>query len=132
MSGLPAAEVRILLVEDNEMNSDMLTRRLRRRGYQVSLATDGEAAIAMARELRPHLILMDISLPLIDGHEAIRRIRREEQTTPVAIIALTAHALTEDRDKCLAAGADDYDTKPVELTRLLEKIDALLAQRRSS
>lgn len=132
MSGLPAAEVRILLVEDNEMNSDMLTRRLRRRGYQVSLATDGEAAIAMARELRPHLILMDISLPLIDGHEAIRRIRREEQTTPVAIIALTAHALTEDRDKCLAAGADDYDTKPVELTRLLEKIDALLAQRRFS
>ena len=132
MSGLPAAEVRILLVEDNEMNSDMLTRRLRRRGYQVSLATDGEAAVAMARELRPHLILMDISLPLIDGHEAIRRIRREEQTTPVAIIALTAHALTEDRDKCLAAGADDYDTKPVELTRLLEKIDALLAQRRSS
>jgi two-component system cell cycle response regulator DivK len=132
MSGLPAAEVRILLVEDNEMNSDMLTRRLRRRGYQVSLATDGEAAVAMARELRPHLILMDISLPLIDGHEAIRRIRREEQTTPVAIIALTAHALTEDRDKCLAAGADDYDTKPVELTRLLEKIDALLAQRRFS
>ena len=132
MSGLPAAEVRILLVEDNEMNSDMLTRRLRRRGYQVSLATDGEAAIAMARELRPHLILMDISLPLIDGHEAIRRIRREEQTTPVPIIALTAHALTEDRDKCLAAGADDYDTKPVELTRLLEKIDALLAQRRFS
>ena len=132
MSGLPAAEVRILLVEDNEMNSDMLTRRLRRRGYQVSLATDGEAAVAMARELRPHLILMDISLPLIDGHEAIRRLRREEQTTPVAIIALTAHALTEDRDKCLAAGADDYDTKPVELTRLLEKIDALLAQRRFS
>jgi two-component system cell cycle response regulator DivK len=132
MSGLPAAEVRILLVEDNEMNSDMLTRRLRRRGYQVSLATDGEAAVAMARELRPHLILMDISLPLIDGHEAIRRVRREEQTTPVAIIALTAHALTEDRDKCLAAGADDYDTKPVELTRLLEKIDALLAQRRFS
>ena len=132
MSGLPAAEVRILLVEDNEMNSDMLTRRLRRRGYQVSLATDGEAAVAMARELRPHLILMDISLPLIDGHEAIRRIRSAEQTTPVAIIALTAHALTEDRDKCLAAGADDYDTKPVELTRLLEKIDALLAQRRSS
>lgn len=132
MSELPAAEVRILLVEDNEMNSDMLTRRLRRRGYQVSLATDGEAAIAMARELRPHLILMDISLPLIDGHEAIRRIRREEQTTPVPIIALTAHALTEDRDKCLAAGADDYDTKPVDLARLLEKIDALLAQRRSS
>jgi CheY-like chemotaxis protein len=118
---------RILLVEDNEMNRDMLSRRLEKRGYEVVLAVDGEDGVAKARSEAPALILMDMSLPGIDGWEATRRIRADAQTKAVPVIALTAHALTSDRDSALAAGCDDFDTKPVEFARLLAKIEALLA-----
>jgi two-component system, cell cycle response regulator DivK len=119
--------VKILIVEDNEMNRDMLSRRLARRGYQIALAVDGEQGIAVARSETPDLILMDISLPVIDGIEATRRLKADAATRSIPIIGLTAHAMAGDREKVIAAGCDDYDTKPVELPRLLQKIEALLA-----
>jgi two-component system, cell cycle response regulator DivK len=117
---------RLLYVEDNEMNRDMLTRRLQRRGFEVLIAVDGEQGLAMAAADKPDLILMDMSLPVVDGWEATRRLKAEPETQRIPIIGLTAHAMATDRDKCLAAGCDDYDTKPVELGRLLEKIERLL------
>jgi len=119
---------KILLVEDNEMNRDMLSRRLIRRGYEVALAFDGEQGLAMARSESPSLILMDMSLPGIDGWEATRRLKAAPETQKIPIIALTAHAMSGDREKAQAAGCDDFDTKPVDLTRLLEKIQALLGR----
>jgi CheY-like chemotaxis protein len=116
----------ILIVEDNEMNRDMLSRRLVRKGYEVLLAVDGVTGIAMAKAERPDLILMDMSLPVVDGWEATRRLKADPALRAIPIIALTAHAMATDRDKALAAGCDDYDTKPIELPRLLAKIDALL------
>src|ERR1051326_8881055 len=115
---------KILLVEDNDLNRDMLSRRLERKGYQVVCALDGEQAVAMAQSENPALILMDMSLPVLDGWEATRRIRAAKLTIP--IIALTAHAMPDDQPKAKEAGCDDYDTKPVELTRLLGKMEALL------
>ena len=117
---------KILLVEDNETNRDMLSRRLLRRGYDVVLAVDGESGLVLARSEAPDLILMDMSLPLLDGWEATRRLKAASATQRIPVIALTAHAMSSDRDKALEAGCDDYDTKPVELPRLLEKIEALL------
>ena len=117
---------KILLVEDNEMNRDMLSRRLTRRGYTVVIAEDGQQGVDMATSERPDLILMDMSLPVMDGWEATRRIKAVQETSTIPVIALTAHAMAEDRDKALAAGCDDYDIKPVELPRLLEKIEKLL------
>jgi len=117
---------RILLVEDNEMNRDMLSRRLARRGYEVLLAVDSEQGLAMALADAPALILMDMSLPVLDGWEATRRLKAAPATRGIPVIALTAHAMAGDRDKALAAGADDFDTKPIELDRLLAKIEALL------
>ena len=119
---------KILLVEDNEMNRDMLSRRLQRRGYDVLIAEDGEEGMAKARAEGPDLILMDMSLPVIDGWEATRRIKAAAGTSAIPVIALTAHAMADDRDKALAAGCDDYDTKPVDLPRLLDKINGLLAR----
>jgi CheY-like chemotaxis protein len=119
---------KILLVEDNEMNRDMLSRRLIRRGYEVAIALDGEQGLAMARSEAPALILMDMSLPGIDGWEATRQLKAAPETQKIPIIALTAHAMAGDRERAVAAGCDDFDTKPVELTRLLEKIEALLGQ----
>ncbi len=117
---------KILLVEDNEMNRDMLSRRLTRRGYDVVIAEDGQQGVDMAASERPDLILMDMSLPVMDGWEATHRIKAVLETSTIPVIALTAHAMAEDRDKALAAGCDDYDIKPVELPRLLEKIEKLL------
>ena len=117
---------RILLVEDNEMNRDMLSRRLERRGYQVLLAADGLSGVDMAGAHAPDLVLMDMSLPVLDGWEATRRLKAAPATRHIPIIALTAHAMSDDHDKALAAGCDDYDTKPVELHRLLGKMEALL------
>ena len=117
---------KILLVEDNEMNRDMLSRRLLRRGYEVILALDGESGLAMAQSEAPDLILMDMSLPLLDGWEATRRLKAAPATQHIPVIALTAHAMSSDRDKALEAGCDDYDTKPIELPRLLQKIEDLL------
>jgi CheY-like chemotaxis protein len=117
---------KILLVEDNELNRDMLSRRLERRGYQVVIAVDGAQGVAMAQSESPDLILMDMSLPVIDGWEATRRIKSDPATCTVPVIALTAHAMSDDRGRAFAAQCDDYDTKPVELTRLLGKIEALL------
>jgi CheY-like chemotaxis protein len=119
---------KILLVEDNEMNRDMLSRRLRRRGFDVAVATDGEQGVAMASDESPDLILMDMSLPVIDGWEATRRIKAHEATAAIPIIALTAHAMAGDRESALQAGCDDYDTKPVELKRLLQKIRVFLPE----
>ena len=119
---------KILLVEDNEMNRDMLSRRLVRNGFEVIMAVDGEQGIAMAQSERPDLILMDMSLPVIDGWEATRRVRASEATSAIPIIALTAHAMSGDREKAIEAGCNDYDTKPIEMPRLLEKISALLAR----
>jgi len=118
--------VKILLVEDNEMNRDMLSRRLQRRGYEVVMATDGEQAITMAQAESPALILMDMSLPTLDGWEATRRLKAAEQTKTIPVIALTAHAMAGDREKSMEAGCDDYDTKPIEFPRLMEKIENLL------
>ena len=118
----------ILLVEDNEMNRDMLSRRLERKGYEIILAFDGAQGVAMATEKTPDLILMDMSLPVLDGWEATRSLKANQATAQIPIIALTAHAMSEDRDRALAAGCDDYDIKPVELPRLLEKIEAQLEQ----
>jgi len=119
---------RIVLIEDNEMNRDMLSRRLVRRGYEVAIALDGEQGLAMARSEAPALILMDMSLPGIDGWEATRQLKAAPETQKIPVIALTAHAMAGDREKAVAAGCDDFDTKPVELTRLLEKIEALLGR----
>jgi CheY-like chemotaxis protein len=117
---------KILLVEDNEMNRDMLSRRLQRKGYEVVIATDGAQAVAMAAAESPALILMDMSLPVFDGWEATRRIKAAGETKEIPVIALTAHAMAGDREKSMEAGCDDYDTKPIELARLLEKMEALL------
>jgi two-component system, cell cycle response regulator DivK len=120
--------VKILYVEDNEDNLYMLSNRLTRRGYEVVSARSGEEGIAMAGSEAPALILMDLSLPVIDGWEATRRLKAEALTRNIPVIALSAHAMAGDREKAIAAGCDDYDTKPVELPRLLEKITALLAR----
>ena len=117
---------KILLVEDNEMNRDMLSRRLQRRGHEVLVAGDGAAGVAKARAEVPGLILMDMSLPVLDGWEATRQIKADPVTSGIPIIALTAHAMSEDRERAISAGCDDYDTKPVEFPRLIGKIDALL------
>ncbi len=119
---------KILLVEDNEMNRDMLSRRLARKGYEVVLAVDGPSGVAMAQSESPDLVLMDMSLPVLDGWEATRRLKVDPATEHIPVIALTAHAMSGDREKAIEAGCDDYDTKPVELARLLEKIEALLAR----
>ena len=118
---------KILLVEDNEMNRDMLSRRLVRKGYEVIIAEDGESGVAMARSGNPDLILMDMSLPVIDGWEATRRIKATPELWKIPIIALTAHAMATDREKALEAGCNEYDTKPIEIERLLGKIERLLA-----
>jgi CheY-like chemotaxis protein len=119
---------KILLVEDNEMNRDMLSRRLERRGYQVVIAVDGEQGVAMAQSEAPDLILMDLSLPTLDGLEAARQLKAAPETQAIPIIALTAHAMVGDREKAIEAGCDDYDTKPIELPRLLEKVEAILGK----
>src|SRR5215470_7304054 len=113
---------KILLVEDNEMNRDMLSRRLTRNGFEVAIAVDGQQGVEMAASEQPDVILMDMSLPVMDGWEATRRVKADPATRAIPVIALTANALVEDREKALAAGCDDFDTKPVELPRLLEKI----------
>src|SRR5947207_8723532 len=113
---------KILVVEDNEMNRDMLSRRLQRRGYEVVLAVDGRQGVDLAQVAAPDLVLMDMSLPVLDGWEATRQIKAAPETAGIPVIALTAHAMGGDREKAMAAGCDDYDTKPVELPRLLEKI----------
>jgi two-component system, cell cycle response regulator DivK len=117
---------KVLLVEDNEMNRDMLARRLQRKGYEVVIAVDGSEGLAVAEREKPDLILMDMSLPEIDGWEATRRLKAADSTRHIPVIALTAHAFAEDRDKALRAGCDEFDTKPVELPRLLEKMEKLL------
>lgn len=120
---------RVLLVEDNEANADMLTRRLARHGFEVRLATDGLQAVEMARAEAPDLVLMDISLPRIDGWEATRRIKADPATADVPVVALTAHAMVADRQRCLDAGCSEFETKPIDLARLLDKMQALLAAR---
>jgi two-component system cell cycle response regulator DivK len=119
-------QFRVLLVEDNEMNRDMLSRRLEKRGYEVVMAVDGEQGVAMAGTNAPDLILLDMSLPVMDGWEAARRLKADGATAAIPIIALTAHALAGDEEKALEAGCDDYDTKPVDLKRLLGKIEHIL------
>ena len=119
---------KILLVEDNEMNRDMLSRRLQRRGYEVVIAVDGQDGVTKAQAEAPALILMDMSLPVLDGWEASRQLKAAPATGHIPIIALTAHAMSGDREKALAVGCDDFDTKPIELDRLLAKIEALLAR----
>ena len=118
---------RVLLVEDNEMNSDMLSRRLTRRGFEVTVAADGQQGVETARREMPDIILMDMSLPVLDGWGATRILKADEATRSILVIALTAHAMPGDRDKAIECGCDDYETKPIELTRLLEKMDRLLA-----
>jgi CheY-like chemotaxis protein len=117
---------KILLIEDNEMNRDMLSRRLSRNGFEIVIAVDGGEGVAKAASEKPDLILMDMSLPVMDGWEATRRVKSDAATSSIPVIALTAHALVQDREKAMAAGCDDFDTKPVELPRLLEKIKRLL------
>jgi CheY-like chemotaxis protein len=119
---------KILLVEDNDMNRDMLSRRLERRGYHVVVALDGEQGVSMAQAERPDLILMDMSLPVLDGWQATRRIKSAPETQHIPVIALTAHAMAGDQDKAIAAGCDDYDSKPIDLPRLLEKIEKFLRE----
>jgi two-component system cell cycle response regulator DivK len=119
---------KILLVEDNEMNRDMLSRRLVKRGYEVVVAVDGQEGVEKARAEAPALVLMDMSLPVLDGWEATQALRADPATRSIPVIALTAHAMAGDREKALAAGCDDFDTKPIELERLLGKIEALLAR----
>jgi two-component system, cell cycle response regulator DivK len=118
---------KILLVEDNEMNRDMLSRRLQRKGYDVVIAVDGGEGVAMAHSQAPDLILMDMSLPVLDGWEATRKLKAAPETAGIPVIALTAHAMATDREKAMEAGCDDYDTKPIELPRLLGKIEAMLS-----
>jgi CheY-like chemotaxis protein len=123
---------KILLVEDNEMNRNMLSRRLLSRGYEVVTAFDGESGLTLANSETPDLILMDLSLPILDGWEATRLLKAAPDTQHIPVIALTAHAMSSDRDRALKAGCDDYDTKPIELPRLLEKIESLLTPARAS
>ncbi|PYS92695.1 MAG: two-component system response regulator [Acidobacteria bacterium] len=123
---------KLLLVEDNEMNRDMLSRRLARKGYDVLLAVDGSEGLQKARSDAPDLILMDMSLPVLDGWEATRQLKADDATKAIPIIALTAHAMSGDRERALSVGCDDYDTKPIELPRLLEKIEALLQRATSA
>ena len=118
---------KVLVVEDNEMNRDMLSRRLTRRGFQVIFAVDGQQGVDLARSERPDIILMDMSLPVIDGWEATRRVKSDDATSSVPVIGLTAHAMAGDREKAIEAGCDDYDTKPVELERLIGKMERLLS-----
>ncbi|MBT5469029.1 MAG: response regulator [Nitrospina sp.] len=118
--------VKILLVEDNEMNRDMLSRRLERKGYEVVMAVDGQEGVNMATSESPALILLDMSLPIMDGWEAARQLKANADTKGIPVLGLSAHAMTPDRDKAIAAGCDDYDTKPVDIKRLLGKIEALL------
>ncbi|MGH7811974.1 MAG: response regulator [Candidatus Binatia bacterium] len=119
---------KILLVEDNEINRDMLSRRLERRGYQVVVALDGEQGVSKAQSEAPDLILMDMSLPVLDGWEASQRIKAARDTQAIPIIALTAHAMVGDRERAIAAGCDDYDTKPIDFPRLLDKMEKILAK----
>jgi len=119
---------KILLVEDNEMNRDMLSRRLVKRGHEVVTAVDGQQGVDLAASEAPEIILLDMSLPVMDGWEAAKRLKADASTSGIPVIALTAHAMAGDREKCLAAGADDYDTKPVDFKRLLGKINALLGE----
>jgi two-component system cell cycle response regulator DivK len=123
---------RILVVEDNEMNRDMLSRRLARKNYEVLVAVDGGEGVVMARSEAPDLILMDMSLPVVDGWEATRQLKASAETKTIPIIALTAHAMSGDREKAMEAGCDDYDTKPIELSRLLTKVEALLGKQKAS
>jgi two-component system, cell cycle response regulator DivK len=123
---------RILVVEDNEMNRDMLSRRLARKNYEVLVAVDGGEGVVMARSEAPDLILMDMSLPVVDGWEATRQLKASPETKAIPIIALTAHAMSGDREKATEAGCDDYDTKPIELPRLLGKLEALLGNQRAA
>ncbi|HKY88171.1 MAG TPA: response regulator [Pseudorhodoplanes sp.] len=118
---------KVLLVEDNEMNRDMLSRRLTRNGYDVVIAVNGQEGVDMAGSQKPDLILMDMSLPVLDGWEATRRLKADPATASIPVIALTAHAMDSDREKALAAGCDDFDTKPIELPRLLEKMKAFVS-----
>ena len=127
--GTGAAMSKILLVEDNEMNRDMLSRRLIRKGYEVIMALDGQQAIDLAASEGPDIVLMDMSLPVIDGWEATRRMKADAATRAIPVIALTAHAMSGDRERALEAGCDDYDTKPIELSRLLGKIATLLERK---
>jgi CheY-like chemotaxis protein len=122
---------KILLVEDNEMNRDMLSRRLVRSGYEVVMAVEGEEGVALAKSGAPDLILMDMSLPVLDGWEATRRIKSDPATRDIPVIALTAHAMSGDREKAREAGCDDFDTKPVEYARLVSKIEGLLEKRKA-
>ena len=122
---------KILLVEDQEMNRDMLSRRLRKRGFEVSIAVDGAEGVEKARAERPDLILMDMSLPVIDGWEATRQLKADDATRGIPVVALTAHAMSTDREKALAAGCDAYETKPVELPRLHETVEKLLGASRA-
>ena len=117
---------RILLVEDNEMNRDMLSRRLTKKGHDVVIAVDGKQGVDLAASENPEIILLDMSLPVMDGWEAARILKADDKTSAIPIIALTAHAMSGDREKCIEAGANDYDTKPVDFKRLLGKIEALL------
>lgn len=117
---------KILLVEDNEENRDMLARRLQRKGFEVISAADGGAGVSMARDQAPALIIMDMSLPVLDGWEATRQIKADPRTCAIPVLGLSAHAMAGDREKALAAGCDDYDTKPVDFPRLMSKIEALL------
>ena len=119
---------RILLVEDNEMNRDMLSRRLRRRGYEVIIAVDGQQGVTMARSSSPDIVLMDMSLPVMDGWQATQTLKASPGTKEIPVIALTAHAMSTDREKAMEAGCDDYDTKPIELTRLIAKMESLMAR----
>ncbi len=119
----------ILIVEDNEMNRDMLRRRLSRKGYSVLVAQDGVEGLSVARSESPDLIIMDLSLPIVDGWEASRRLKADSTTSAIPIIALTAHAMSTDKEKALAAGCDDFDTKPIDFNRLLQKIDDACAGR---
>ena len=123
---------KILLVEDNEMNRDMLSRRLARRDYEVLVAVDGKEGVEMAGSVAPDLILMDMSLPVMDGWEATRQLKASPETKAIPIIALTAHAMSGDREKAMEAGCDDYDTKPIELPRLLAKMEALLGEKKAA
>ncbi len=116
----------ILIVEDNELNRDMLSRRLKRRGFAVSIAIDGQEGLDMARQLAPRLIILDLSIPIIDGWEVAKRLKGNENTAGIPVIALTSHAMVGDREQALAAGCDEYETKPVQFKRLLSKIEALL------
>jgi two-component system, cell cycle response regulator DivK len=121
----------ILIVEDNELNRDMLSRRLERRGYDTLVAVDGEQGLELARRIQPNLILMDMSLPVLDGWEATKRLKSAPETAAIPIVALTAHAMSGDRERALEAGCDEYDTKPVEFPRLVLKIEALLKLKRT-